>query len=373
MDGETADAFDQWLEALPRAGDLPFWPPPAALYTVERLYAGFSPSDPCSLERTYDARVYAWTLGADGRPRRLGLRETVAARLHDAAMDHLVGAFAAERPMVGVMGGHDVSRRDPAFLNAALLARALRRRGYGVVTGGGPGLMEAANLGAFLAPQPDEALGAAIAALGAVPDLLPGAPGEEARRRKHAWVAAAAEVRARLLGRWDADPPPGGESLGIPTWYYGDEPPNLFASRSGKYFMNSVREDGLVSIATAGLVFGKGAAGTVQEVFQNANYNFYRGHAVDATPMVFMDRTFWSSAAAGRGGTRLPVLPLVESLARGARPPFADRVLASDAPPEIVAFIEAANGARRGRRPADLRLASIGSLPPPRCGPDSSS
>ena len=38
-------------------------------------------------------------------------------------------------------------------------------------------------------------------------------------------------------------------SLGIPTWYYGNEPPNLFASHAGKYFFNSVREDGLVSIA----------------------------------------------------------------------------------------------------------------------------
>lgn len=60
--------------------------------------------------------------------------------------------------------------------------------------------------------------------------------------------------------------------------------------------------------------------------------------------MVFMDRRFWSSGASGRGMARLPVLPLVETLAKGARPPFADRVLASDEPAQIVAFI-----GRRGR------------------------
>src|SRR5579872_4608378 len=87
--------------------------------------------------------------------------------------------------------------------------------------------------------------------------------------------------------RLAAEPKRGGDSLGIPTWYYGSEPPNLFASLAGKYFMNSLREDGLMSIANGGLVFGQGSAGTVQEVFRNASYNYYRGKDVAATPMVF--------------------------------------------------------------------------------------
>src|ERR1035441_8704757 len=43
----------------------------------------------------------------------------------------------------------------------------------------------------------------------------------------------------------------------------------------GKYFQNSIREDGLVSLGTHGIVFAEGKAGTIQEVFQNATQNYY--------------------------------------------------------------------------------------------------
>ena len=32
-------------------------------------------------------------------------------------------------------------------------------------------------------------------------------------------------------------------SLGIPTWFYGHEPPNVFCDGIGKYFSNAIRED----------------------------------------------------------------------------------------------------------------------------------
>ena len=32
-------------------------------------------------------------------------------------------------------------------------------------------------------------------------------------------------------------------SLGVPTWFYGHEPPNLFATRIAKFFTNALRED----------------------------------------------------------------------------------------------------------------------------------
>ncbi|WP_317452889.1 molybdopterin dinucleotide binding domain-containing protein, partial [Streptomyces sp. CBMA29] len=38
--------------------------------------------------------------------------------------------------------------------------------------------------------------------------------------------------------RW----PDGGPSYGLPTWFYGHEPPNAFASGIAKFFANATRE-----------------------------------------------------------------------------------------------------------------------------------
>jgi len=322
-------AIEAWLTALPGAADLPFWPPPTALYSVAKLHNGLSLDDPAPWRNTWDTTVFNWTLGPDGRPRSLDAAEAVATRLHDAAMDRLVCDYVDHRnsATIGFMGGHDVLRTEVAYARVARIARELRRRGFKIVTGGGPGLMEAANFGAFLAPHGEDEFGAAIEILRTAPDYGSSQDPATAEQQKSGWIHSAAEVRKTLLGGWDAQTGQGGDSLGIPTWYYGSEPPNLFASMSGKYFENSLREDGLVSVANGGLVFGKGSAGTVQEVFQNANYNYYRGEAVAATPMVFLDIDFWNpgpitDAAAGAplDPKRIPVFPLIEKLSANATP-----------------------------------------------------
>ena len=52
---------------------------------------------------------------------------------------------------------------------------------------------------------------------------------------------------------------PGGESLAIPSWVIAGEPISQFASHIAKYFSNSIREDGMLAVATAGIVFAPGA------------------------------------------------------------------------------------------------------------------
>ena len=63
----------------------------------------------------------------------------------------------------------------------------------------------------------------------------------------------------------------------------------------------------MLARCTAGVVFLPGAAGTVQEVFDNATPNYYESRG-EPTPMVLVDRAHWTE--------KLPVWPLLSALAR---------------------------------------------------------
>lgn len=211
--------------------------------------------------------------------------------LHDDAVSDALDEQLAGVRVVGVMGGHAMARGSGAYAGAAVLGRTLARDGLTVATGGGPGAMEAANLGAYAAPHSDAMLDKACELLAAVPSFSPSVTD---------WAAAAFAVR----DRW----PDGGSSVAIPTWFYGHEPPNAFADRIAKYFANAVREDGLLARSTAGVIFLPGAAGTVQEVFDNATPNYYESRSAP-TPMVLVGRDHWTR--------KLPAWPLLRALADG--------------------------------------------------------
>jgi uncharacterized protein (TIGR00730 family) len=53
-----------------------------------------------------------------------------------------------DRPAVTIFGSARVAEDDPAYEEARTVARGFAERGFAVVTGGGPGVMEAANRGA---------------------------------------------------------------------------------------------------------------------------------------------------------------------------------------------------------------------------------
>ena len=279
---------------FPRFPDLPFRAFRAGLYDAGELFAGYAPGRPDTLHQAFDSQVYAWYYP---RRDRADVVEHLAQRIHDHAIDDALRDFLATDDrltrVVAVMGGHGMGRDDPLFGEVALLARTLTRAGFVCASGGGPGAMEATNLGAWMAPHPDPALDAALAILAEAPAFEPIA----------AWLDAAFEVRRR----W---PRPAGQgvSLGIPTWHYGHEPPNVFASHVAKYFANSLREDGLLAIALAGVVFAPGSAGTIQEVFQDAAQNHYESSGV-VSPMVFFGVDYWTNVK--------PVYPLLATLAEG--------------------------------------------------------
>lgn len=239
-------------------------------------------------DATPDARAYEWfqRTKADGDVFASMLRA-----IHDDAVSDAVDELLAGARVVGVMGGHAMARGTSAYAGAARLGRELARAGFTVATGGGPGAMEAANLGAYAAPFDDGMLEDALLLLSEVASFTPSIAD---------WARSAFEVRERWPG--------GGASVGIPTWFYGHEPPNAFAAHIAKYFANATREDGLLARSNAGVVFLPGAAGTVQEVFDNATPNYYESRG-EPTPMVLVDRAHWTE--------KLPAWPLLTSLADG--------------------------------------------------------
>ncbi|WP_093798788.1 LOG family protein [Streptomyces sp. Wb2n-11] len=272
---------------FPPVPDLPFDPYRGLLYTADTLFEHLEQG----YDATPDALAYAWLqrTKADGDIFASMLRSIHDDAVSDALDEHLAGAR-----VVGVMGGHAMARGTTAYAGAARLGRTLARSGVTVATGGGPGAMEAANLGAYLAPLQDDAvLDDALQLLAKVPSFTPSVTD---------WARTAFEVR----DRW----PSGGDSIGIPTWFYGHEPPNAFAGHIAKYFANATREDGLLARCNAGVVFLPGAAGTVQEIFDNATPNYYESRG-EPTPMVLVNRAHWTE--------RLPAWPLLQSLA-GGRP-----------------------------------------------------
>ncbi|WP_298868591.1 LOG family protein [uncultured Microbacterium sp.] len=251
----------------------------AMLYTPDELY------DAADYAQSFDARVYAWSqrAGADGDG-------ALAESLHDHSIALALERWVHGRRLVGVMGGHDAVRGDVGYADGARLGRMLAQS-HTVATGGGPGAMEAVNLGGYLAHESPDAVDEALRALAGAPAFRPSID---------AWAKAAFAVRELF--------PHGADSLGIPTWHYGHEPPNAFASAIAKYFRNAQREAILLEICQAGIVFLPGAGGTVQEIFQDACENYYADESSTA-PMVLVGKEYWTRT--------YPAWPLLKALARG--------------------------------------------------------
>jgi predicted Rossmann-fold nucleotide-binding protein len=249
-----------------------------SLYTPDDLY-----NAPTYL-KTHDAHAYAWSRHATDRDAMM------ARTLHDHAIDDALAEWVEGRRLVGVMGGHALERGQTAYRDAARFGHAVGGD-LTVATGGGPGAMEAANLGAYLSAEPVKTLDRAIARLARAPAFRPSFDD---------WLAPARAVQEKH--------PEGTDSLGIPSWHYGHEPTNVFATTIAKYFRNALREAILLQICSAGIVFLPGAGGTVQEVFQDACENYYADES-SVAPMVLVGEAFWTET--------LPAWPLLTALAQG--------------------------------------------------------
>ena len=70
-------------------------------------------------------------------------------RIMGEFVDGFDGMSAVNVPSVSIFGSARTSTDNPWYMTAEHIARDLAMAGYGVITGGGPGIMEAANKGAF--------------------------------------------------------------------------------------------------------------------------------------------------------------------------------------------------------------------------------
>jgi predicted Rossmann-fold nucleotide-binding protein len=292
--------------------ETPFSPYRSTLYTPEELFGAFEPADPESFADTLDERVYRYTRDPEVRS---DILHSLACRLHDHAITDALDERIEGHDIVAIMGGHALDRTSAEYRDVAMIAKQLAEAGFLMTSGGGPGAMEATHFGAWMAHRPETDVDAALSVLGTCPGFSP----------RERWLATALEVKnvyPRVAGpRGDAV-----DSLGIPTWLYGHEPPTVFATSIAKYFANSVREEGLLAIANSGVVYAPGSAGTIQEVFQDAAQNHYRsfGHP---SPMIFLGVEYWRF--------HKPVYPLLTQLAAGHD--YAALLHITDDPAEVVA------------------------------------
>ncbi|MEM1295864.1 MAG: hypothetical protein AAGH89_10900 [Verrucomicrobiota bacterium] len=305
FDSDETERFLIRQDALifPRIDHLPYLPYRPTLYSRQELQA-----------EELDLQIYEHFV-EKGRG-SADVLEALAQRLHDHAIDDALSDLLEGRvdgtdpkKVVAIMGGHHTSRSDPYFWKTAEVARDLTRKGYFIASGGGPGIMEAANLGAYFAPYPKTELRKAMTML---------------KRASRYTDEGYLEVAKEVIEQY----PDGGSSVAIPTWFYGHEPSNLFSTYIAKYFSNSIREDGLLAIAHYGVIYAPGSAGTNQEIFMDATQNHY-GTFSFVSPMIFLGEEHYVKT------TRL--FPTLKRLARDRK--YGEYLMVSDDPKEIVRSI----------------------------------
>ena len=264
-----------------------------ALYSADELYEGFKAGQQGSYGNCFDGRVYQYyQFTGTQQP---GVEESLARSLHDNGIHMALRHFFEEHDphrCVGVMGGHALPRTSEIYRDIALLSKRLTELDFIMLSGGGPGVMEATHLGAWMAGRTANEMDDALATVTPVPSF-----------RDEGWLESAFQVIKRY-------PQERYVSLGIPTWLYGHEPSTPFATHIAKFFDNSIREDNIITLAYGGLIYTPGSAGTMQEIFQEAVQNHYLSFGF-ASPMIFLDKNFWTQ--------EMPVYPLLEKLTHAGK------------------------------------------------------
>ena len=284
----TNKEYEELKDVMGYLEQVPYDVSRKSLYSPAELYEGFNAADESSYGNCFDNRIYQ-RYKQHGQHSR-NVKELLARTLHDHGIHTALARFFKEhdhRRCVGILGGHALLRTNKMFREIALLSKRLTQEGFVMLSGGGPGAMEATHLGAWMADRKDCELDDALAMMMPSPSF-----------KDAGWLRTAFEVI-------DEYPQQEYVSLGIPTWLYGHEPTTPFATHIAKFFENSLREDNILTLAFGGTIYAPGSAGTLQEIFQEAVQNHYLSYGF-ASPMIFLGKRFWTE--------EIPVYTLLEHL-----------------------------------------------------------
>lgn len=308
--------FQQGVFVYPKFKKLPYQPIRKELYNWRELMEIEKNKAP----KTKDEVIYHHFNQTRFNP---PMDEALTQRLHDYSIDSCLRELLkfndegmTEKKVVGFMGGHSALRNSESYIKTATAAYLIAQEGYYVVTGGGPGIMEAANFGAYMSAYPQKDFMNALALLQ-----------ETGTNHIHPEYLSEnyLEQAQKILQIY----PNGNENLAIPTWFYGHEPSNIFASHIAKYFSNSLREDILLSVCLYGVVYSPGSAGTTQEIFQEATQNHYGTYGY-YSPMIFFSKKRYAEDTA--------LYSTLHQLAKGMR--YKDLLFLTDEPEEVVRLIK---------------------------------
>ena len=284
----TNTGYEELKDVMAYLAEVPFDVSRKSLYHPAELYEGFDPIDESSYSRCFDSIIYQRYMSLGQHTNNVN--ELLARTLHDHSIHTALARFFKtydHRRCVGVMGGHALLRTDKIFRDIALLSQRLTQEGFVMLSGGGPGAMEATHLGAWMAGFTHKDMEDALETMMPAPSF-----------KDAGWLQTAFSVI-------DKYPQQEYVSLGIPTWRYGHEPSTPFATHIAKFFENSIREDNILTLAFGGIIYTPGSAGTLQEIFQEAVQNHYLTYGF-ASPMIFLGKRFWTE--------EIPVYPLLENL-----------------------------------------------------------
>ena len=281
-------AMNEQCIVLPRV-KMPYKVFPNKLYNARTLYLHYKPGEHETFYTCYDTICYEryMALGKETSD----IKETLCRVLHDHSIGNALDQFITRydpKDVVAVMGGHAVKRTDPSYKQIVQISKRLTEIGKLMVSGGGPGAMEAVHLGAWLAGRDDDAVEDALQIMSICPTF-----------RDAGWLTSAFEV----MKKYPRDEQY--HSLGIPTWFYGHEPATPLATEIAKFFDNSVRENYIISVPKGGIIYTPGSAGTFQEIFQDAAQNHYETLGY-SSPMVFLGQQYYTEET--------PIYPLLVDL-----------------------------------------------------------
>ena len=284
----SSTVYNELKDVMAYLEEVPFDVSRKSLYHPAELYEGFCPEDEKSYSECFDDKVYQ-RYASHGQ-HTSNVKELLARTLHDHSIHMALARFIKEhnhRRCVGVLGGHALLRTDRMYREIAALSKRLTQEDFVMLSGGGPGAMEAAHLGAWMAGFSSQEMEDALEMMMPAPSF-----------KDEGWLSTAFRVMEKY-------PQQEYVSLGIPTWLYGHEPSTPFATHIAKFFENSLREDNILTLAFGGTIYAPGSAGTLQEIFQEAVQNHYLSYGF-ASPMIFLGKHYWTE--------EIPVYPLVEHL-----------------------------------------------------------